>query len=91
MKEIRLPPVLSPCCGHIVDTVSGLDHDAAPAPGDLTICINCGAILCFIDPIVGRLRVAHLSDLDWITSQEFEMLSATQQYIVDRGRITKHS
>lgn len=66
-----LPRVPAPCCGHAIDsatTVEALKTDAfgpgvQPKENDLSICLNCGTILVYVDPAANRLRVAGPRDL----------------------------
>lgn len=74
-----------PCCGYLVDAYQGLsDPSAEPAQGDLSVCINCGALLLFTDDDYGVRQ---------FTPAEFEQLpfraqSAYQEmrrFILKRG------
>lgn len=46
----------SPCpnCSAEIDSATGIDHDASPNSGDVTICLHCRSILIFGDDL--RLR-----------------------------------
>jgi hypothetical protein len=50
----------SPClsCGKPLDGATCVGRDAAPDPGDITICIYCGHIMVFDD----NLKLRELSD-----------------------------
>lgn len=43
----KLPKSACPFCAHELDTAAAIDDRHTPAPGDLTLCINCGEWLVF--------------------------------------------
>jgi hypothetical protein len=43
-----------PFCEYDMTHVTGVDHDQAPKPGDLTMCIRCGAWCVFTDELALR-------------------------------------
>lgn len=47
MDNIRMPSHECPCCGSVHDAASGVNCHDRPVPGDVTICIKCGAICRF--------------------------------------------
>ncbi len=46
----------SPCtsCGHVMNRCFSVDADAAPSPGDFTLCIRCGHLMAFADDLALR-------------------------------------
>lgn len=54
--EMRLNPNSCPKCNHKLDAAAAVPDAAQyPRPGDLTICINCAAILFFDAELSPRL------------------------------------
>jgi hypothetical protein len=57
-KTRRLTSGRCPFCAHELDAVTpgpGEDADAAPSPGDFSVCIQCSAVLVFDgDPLALR-------------------------------------
>lgn len=47
--HVRLPMQSTPCCGSRVDSHTDVVGDAAPQPGDLSVCLYCASILRFGD------------------------------------------
>ena len=50
MKRIRIPKTICPACLYAQDSVSEVTKrklSVQPKPGDITICLNCGALLEF--------------------------------------------
>ena len=45
--SIDLPEQRCAACGYKFDQTTGLDTEAQPRPGDVSICIACGAIQIF--------------------------------------------
>ncbi len=41
----HLDPEPCPNCGHMIDACTGLQGKESPDPGDVTICMYCGALL----------------------------------------------
>jgi hypothetical protein len=57
------PTSLCPSCGHPLDAASGIDDNAAPSPGDVTICAKCGELLAFTDDLTVVPATAERLDL----------------------------
>ena len=51
-------PSECPGCGYKVDAATGVSGKGEPAEGDVSICLNCGAINIFKD-FFGHLRRAN--------------------------------
>lgn len=43
-NDNRVPPGECPVCGKYLDGTAGYNTEAKPSPGDVTVCIGCGAI-----------------------------------------------
>jgi hypothetical protein len=67
-RTVENRPCLCPQCGAANDRVTDLFGDAAPSPGDFTICADCAAILRFSDDMTTRTATAR--DLNGL-SEEF--------------------
>jgi hypothetical protein len=52
--DSRVPPSACLHCGKINDAALGVDHDASPSPGDVTVCFYCGHIMVFGDDLLMR-------------------------------------
>jgi hypothetical protein len=53
-----------PECGHLLDAAFAIGSDARPRPNDLSVCIQCGEILCFnADLTLRRSTVQERSEL----------------------------
>jgi hypothetical protein len=73
-----------PCCGYEVDAATGLDHEEAPTPGDYTICLNCGAVLRFVEG--GPPQVVGLDVLE-LPAEAIVQMQRAIGYIRARGRL----
>jgi hypothetical protein len=47
MDEYRLPETLCPVCDHLLIAAINFRGDGTPRIGDVTVCINCSAVLRF--------------------------------------------
>jgi hypothetical protein len=57
LRDTRTPKCRCPWCGHRLDAAMAADHDkpdAAPKPGDVSVCISCAQILVFADDLTLR-------------------------------------
>lgn len=77
----------NPCCGYVIDTAGQFPTCAETIPndGDFVLCLNCGAILVFVDANRNVKRIARLKDLQEMTHQQMKMVYAAQRYIRKRG------
>jgi hypothetical protein len=74
-------------CGYEYDRVTGLTEPDKPArDGDITICINCGAIAIFSAEKRG-LREPELKELLSFPEDDRRRIEAIQLHIRLRGRI----
>jgi len=95
INEPNLPVRRNPCCGYCVDaaetleSVLGEQPNPWPRTGDLTLCLNCGAILVFIDPITNQTRLALPKDGQTLSGKRRRMLVRAQKYIRRRGWIPR--
>jgi hypothetical protein len=63
------PPQVCPTCGYRTDAACGLNTEDAPAPGDLSLCLNCMALGVYGDRLV----------LHPITAAEWDELPAARR------------
>jgi len=70
----HLPEDRCPACLHKLScATAALLEGIAPSPGDLTLCLYCGAFLAFTDELRHRKAdPAELDELDGFTRREFE-------------------
>jgi hypothetical protein len=77
------PESRCPYCGHRFDRASSpREPQAAPSPGDLTMCIECGCLMAFDDEMKVRgLTSGELEDL--ITDEKLQdLVMRTRQAIL---------
>ena len=53
-EECEMPENSCLSCGHVMDRASGVNTDAQPMPGALTICIRCGHMMAFAEDLTFR-------------------------------------
>jgi hypothetical protein len=70
----HLPDDRCPACLHKLScATAALVEGAKPGPGDLTLCLYCGAYLAFTEQMRHRLAApTELEELDGFTRREFE-------------------
>lgn len=68
-QEVSVPESACPVCYRVHDRATGLLEDATPSPGDLSICVRCGAILEYNEDL-------HLGCVDQKKLQQLEQESA---------------
>lgn len=49
MKKHAVPPHACPSCSKLLRVQNGLTSQAAPKPGDFTVCDGCGQLLRFTE------------------------------------------
>jgi len=59
-----------PACGYGCDSVSGLTSSDRPADGDVSVCLNCGAVSVFAAAAAGGLVPPAPADLAEILADE---------------------
>lgn len=47
VNEIRTPKSFCPACGYMVDTATMITSAGRPKPGDVSLCMRCGAVNLF--------------------------------------------
>lgn len=69
-----------PVCGKAVNAATGVDHNHSPAPGDVTMCIECAHILFFDERLTLRQPTsAERAALE--ASQDWPLIKRTQEAI----------
>lgn len=83
-----VPATRCPACGRRVEEASGVtlggEAIPGPSPGDLTVCIGCGALLAFADGLALRPmtdRDAAEADVDTLTR-----LLAARRAVLEVGK-----
>lgn len=66
--RIRSQPC--PKCGHWLEAAANMTGGGAPGPGDLTLCINCAAILRFLPEL--DLEEISLAEVPWENRADVE-------------------
>lgn len=61
-KDFKVPPGTCPACGALHDGAANTTGQGAPEPGDLSICIRCGAAAQY-GPGLALLRLSRLDIL----------------------------
>jgi hypothetical protein len=51
----RTPAMPCPLCGYLLDACTNFVDAVPPAPGDLSVCGRCAALLVFADDLSTRL------------------------------------
>lgn len=67
-SDHKMPGSRCPKCHHRMDGAYNPCGAEAPAPGDITVCINCGGILAFDDAL--HLRLANDAELKEVSGRE---------------------
>lgn len=50
-SDVDVPVSNCTNCGHKCDAAFGIGDDARPSPGDFTLCIMCGHLMCFTEAL----------------------------------------
>ena len=95
IEKSNLPNKPNACCGYPTDagenfaTLLGeieFDPDPNPNAGDISICLNCGTCLVYLDE-KNNTRLAELWDLNQVSDKRRKQLKKAQKYLRRRGRI----
>jgi hypothetical protein len=83
---------LNPCCGYLTDASDEIDDDVlkrftTPNPGDVALCLNCGAVLVYKDGPRNITRMCGNRELARVTKKDRRTLAELQRYIRARGLI----
>jgi len=66
-----LPRGSCPLCGYVFDAASDCYGKDRPKPGDLSLCLSCGAVLVFDDGMIPILpQAGDLEKLDSLTHRQ---------------------
>jgi hypothetical protein len=95
----RHPEWVTPCCGVVVDSGTSLQElkwgmgevewgEAVPKGGDIGVCLNCGAVLYYLDGS-GRMRLASGSEVAGLDSEGLRDLWKARRYIAEKGEHRK--
>jgi hypothetical protein len=83
---------LNPCCGYPTDASDEIEDNVlkrftTPDPGDVALCLNCGAVLVYKDGPRNITRMCGNRDLARVTKKDRRTLADLQRYIRERGLI----
>lgn len=81
----QLPRSACPMCRYEMDSAIGLTGKPEPDAGDLSLCINCGAILQFNEILV--LKLMPPERLTTLHAETREKLLKAQLEILRRGPV----
>jgi hypothetical protein len=88
LTKSNLPKSDCPYCGYAeMDSADSLTGSkAAPEPDDITLCLNCGALLKFLfDLKLAKLWAAEKDEI-YLDSPHRQMIIDAQALIKQRGR-----
>lgn len=80
MSIHRTPAQACPACGYRLDAHTARDGDAAPRPGDLSLCLRCGAVLEFGPTL--RVRALTDAEVDALPPDEHDEVMRTAATIL---------
>ena len=84
-----LNPTACPMCRYTLDAASQLGGNAAPKPGDFSVCLNCGALLRFNLDL--SLAMALVQELDALDAETRTTLLRARSAIRQRGPLPKRN
>jgi len=84
MITTRLKPSMCPACGHELDAATSVFDKVRPTPGDVTVCINCAALLQFTDDLSFKLANTHELTLT-VLDQLAEIQAAVRKMHCTKG------
>ena len=88
MKSIRTPICFCLTCGHTIDRASNITGKGSPRTGDLSVCINCGALSRFR----ADMTIEPVADVPAdLSVREKRVIDLARSYIRARGRIDKET
>jgi hypothetical protein len=87
LPDSRVPATHCPECGYRMDGATAADQEnAMPAPGDVSVCLNCGQLLTFEDAMT--LRKPKREEIGELmrNRNNWAIIEKAQTYIRLRGR-----
>ena len=79
---------LCPRCGYYFDRATAVvDGQRSPRTGDISICLSCGATLCFAQDAPATLATSE--DVAALHPRQRELLANARRFIQDRGPIKR--
>jgi len=76
VNDATHPENRCPRCGHKLDRASGVNSGSAPATGDLSVCIQCGELLIFLEDL--RIRSLSPAEFEELEIETKALLVKTQ-------------
>jgi len=88
MGITHLPEQSCPLCGKLLDCAGTIDNsDAAPVPGDWTICAGCLQFLCY-GPFMALRAV---TNAEWLALSEEARTELTRQQRIVRAAFARRT
>lgn len=69
-----------PQCGYHLDAATGINGDTIPESGDISICVNCAAILEFTEDLT--LQILSKEELRKLTKDVLDDITLAQTFIL---------
>ena len=76
LKDHAIKPCSCPACGKVLDRSLEIQAGRGPKPGDISICIGCGAVAFWTE----------LLDLRAASKEELRALPFSTQVLIDDAR-----
>lgn len=80
----KMPAALCVACGYAFDAAANISGSRRPKPGDLSICLSCGALLVF-DTDLRPSRRATSDDVRGMPQEVALQIAAARSFIRRRG------
>jgi hypothetical protein len=83
----NVPLSINPCCGYMTDTIENVEDsdDRGFAEHDVLLCLNCGAVLTFIDRTRSHKRYARRIEIEMLPRRIKLKLAKAQRFVRQRG------
>lgn len=89
-SSTQIAPSLCPSCGYAFTKASPLDCDVKPKEHDFSLCISCGALLCFTaDLRLVKPTEADLADFREKQPDDYRGMKKAQALLIARGPIRR--
>lgn len=80
LDSVRVPKNNCLNCGYLMDTLSPcFEHNITPKPGDVSICLRCGAVMKISDNLTPR----------GMTEAEINALLEDEEFMFEIGKIVR--
>jgi hypothetical protein len=75
-----MPAARCPVCEQSNDAATSVSHYGRPAPGDITVCLNCGCVLTYTGEL--QLRRMTREQIEALPKDNFADVSRVQTAIL---------